>query len=157
MELLSKILERTAFNTRPKVEEHVLNIIDKPTHEEHKFQLLHTHNKQYKLFLIVTFLDVTNGSFFITSKNDEILFTKSSRDNNLNVIITPPGSYDLKSLNDEIKGTFINKGYFCEKTYPFLIKPNFSISGSLIEISSNITVCQIALSLSLPMMIQETY
>ena len=38
MELPSKILEQIAFNTRPKIEEHMLNIMDKSTHEEHIFQ-----------------------------------------------------------------------------------------------------------------------
>ena len=34
--------------------------------------------------------------------------------------------------------------FFTEPNYPFLIQPNFSTLGSTIEISSNITGCQIA-------------
>ena len=40
MELLSKLLEQIAFNTRPKIEEHMLIDMDKSTHEEHLFQPL---------------------------------------------------------------------------------------------------------------------
>ena len=35
MELPSKILEQIAFNTRPKIEEHMLIVMDKNIHEEH--------------------------------------------------------------------------------------------------------------------------
>ena len=31
---LSKLLETIAFNTRPKIEEHMLIVMDKSTHEE---------------------------------------------------------------------------------------------------------------------------
>ena len=37
MELPSKVLEQRAFNTRPKIEEHILVIMDKSTYEEHLF------------------------------------------------------------------------------------------------------------------------
>ena len=42
MELPSKLLEHISFNTRPKIEEHMLIIMDKSTHEEHLSQ----HYKQ---------------------------------------------------------------------------------------------------------------
>ena len=48
MELPSKLLEQIAFNTRPKVEEHMLIVMDKSTHEEQLHQLLQTNNKQFK-------------------------------------------------------------------------------------------------------------
>ena len=54
MELPSKLLEQTAYNTRPKIEEHMLIVMDKSTHEEHLFQPLQTINKQFKI--AVTFL-----------------------------------------------------------------------------------------------------
>ena len=47
MELPSKILEKMEFNTRPKIEGHMLNIMDKITHEEHLSQQLQTNNKQF--------------------------------------------------------------------------------------------------------------
>ena len=40
MELLSKLLEQLAYNTRPKIEEHMLFVMDKSTHEEHLCQPL---------------------------------------------------------------------------------------------------------------------
>ena len=49
MELPSKILEQIAFNTRHKIEEHMLVILDKSTHKEHLFQPLQTNNKQFKI------------------------------------------------------------------------------------------------------------
>ena len=45
MELPSKTLERIAYNTRPKIEEHVLVVMDKSTHEEHLSQPLQTNKK----------------------------------------------------------------------------------------------------------------
>ena len=35
MEIPSKLLEQIAFIKRPKIEEHMLIIMDKSTHEEH--------------------------------------------------------------------------------------------------------------------------
>ena len=48
MELPTKILEQIVFNRRPKIEEHMLIVMDKSTHEEHLFQPLQTNNKQFK-------------------------------------------------------------------------------------------------------------
>ena len=48
MELPSKLLEQIAFITRPKIEEHLLIIMGKSTHEEHLSQPLQTNNKQLK-------------------------------------------------------------------------------------------------------------
>ena len=52
MELPSKILEQTAFNTRSRIEEHILIGMDKSTHEEHLSQPLPTDNKQFKMAVI---------------------------------------------------------------------------------------------------------
>ena len=67
MELSSKILEQRVFNTRPKIEEHMLIDMDKSTHEEHLSQPLQTNNKQFKI--AVTFLTGYNGISNITSSN----------------------------------------------------------------------------------------
>ena len=67
MELPSKLLEQIAFNTRPKIEEHMLIAMDKSTHEEHLSQPLQTKNKQIKI--AVTFLTAYSGIFNITNKN----------------------------------------------------------------------------------------
>ena len=54
MELPSKMLEQIAYNTRPKIAEHMLIVMDKSTHEEHFYQPLQKNNKQFKI--AVTFL-----------------------------------------------------------------------------------------------------
>ena len=59
MEPSTKILEQIAFNTRPKMEEHMLLVMDKSTHEEHLSQALQTNNKHFKI--AVTFLTGYNG------------------------------------------------------------------------------------------------
>ena len=48
MELQSKLLEQIAFNTRPKIEEHMLIVMDKSTHEEHLAQSLQTKKNNLK-------------------------------------------------------------------------------------------------------------
>ena len=40
MELPSKLLEQIAYNTRPKIEEHMLIVMNQSNHEEHLFQPL---------------------------------------------------------------------------------------------------------------------
>ena len=76
MELPSKLIEQIAFNTRPKIEEHMLNIMDKSTHEEHIFQPLQTNNKQFKI--AVTFLSGYSGIFNVNNKNNKFYFKKKS-------------------------------------------------------------------------------
>ena len=132
MELPSNLLEQIAFNTRPKIEEHMLIIMDKSTHEEHLFQPLQTSNKQFKI--AITFLTGYNGIFNITSKN-KFYFTKSFTDKDGYIIITiPQSSYEIESLNNEIKLNIIDEEHYTEANYPFNIKPNFPTLGSIIEI-----------------------
>ena len=52
MELPSKLLKQIAFNTRPKIEEQLLIVMDESTHEEHLSQALQTNNKQIKTAVI---------------------------------------------------------------------------------------------------------
>ena len=134
MELPSKLLEQIAFNTRPKIEEHMLIIMDKSTHEEHLFQPLQTNNKQFKI--AITFLSAYNGIFNITNSNNRFYFTKSITDDDHYIMITiPPGAFEIESLNDEIKRIIIDDEHFTSENYPFKIKPNFSTLGSIIEIT----------------------
>ena len=133
MELPSKILEQIAFNTRPKIEEHMLIIMDKSTHEEHLFQPLQTNNKQFKI--AITFLSAYNGIFNVTNKNNKFYFKKNLIDEDFIQITIPPGAYELESLDNEIKRILIDKEYYTEANYPFTIKPNFSTLGSIITIS----------------------
>ena len=135
MELPSKFLEQIAFNIRPKIEEHMLIIMDKSTHEEHLFQPLQTNIKQFKI--AITFLSAYNGIFNVTNSNNKFYFTKSITDDDHYIMITiPPGSYEIESLNDEIKRIIIDEEHFTEENYPFKIKPNFSSLGSVIETSN---------------------
>ena len=136
MELLPrKLLEQIAFNTRLKIEEHILIVMDKSTHEEHLSQPLQTNNKQFKI--AVTFLTAYNGVFNFTSKNNKFYFSKLIiDDNHFNNITIPEGAYEIESLNKEIKRIIIDEGYFTTSDYPFLIKPNFSTLGCNIEISN---------------------
>ena len=134
MELPSKLLEQIAFNTRPKIEEHMLIIMDESTHEEHLSQPLQTNNKLFKI--AITFLSAYNGIFNVTNENNKFYFTKSISDFEHYIVITiPPGAYEIESLNDEIKRIIINDEHFTKDTYPFAIKPNFSTLGSFVEIS----------------------
>ena len=134
MELPSKLLEQIAFNTRPKIEEHILIVMNRSTHEEHLSQPLQTNNKQFKI--AVTFLTAYNGIFNVTSKNNNFYFSKSIiDDNHFNNITIPEGAYEIESLNKEIQRIIIDEGYFTTSDYPFLIKPNFSTLGCIIEIS----------------------
>ena len=66
MNLTSKLLKQIAFNTRPKIEEHMLIVMHKSTHTEHLYEPLQTNNKQFKI--AITFLTAYNGIFNITSK-----------------------------------------------------------------------------------------
>ena len=135
MELPSKLLEQIAFNTRPKIEEHMLIFMNKSTHEEHLFQPLQTDNKQFKI--AVTFLSAYNGIFNVTSKNNKFYFTKSITNDDHYILNTiPPGSYEIESLNDEIRRIIIDDEHFASENYPFKIKPNFSTLGSIIEKSN---------------------
>ena len=68
MELPSKILEQIAFNTRPKIEQHMLIVMDKITHEEHLTQPLITNEKRFKT--AVTFLTGYSGIFRVTNSNN---------------------------------------------------------------------------------------
>ena len=134
MELLpSKLLEQIAFNTRPKIEEHILIVMDKSSHEEHLSQPLQTNNRQFKI--AVTFLSAYIGIFNVTSRNNKFYFTKNRLDEDFIQIRIPEGAYEIESLDTEIKRILIDKEYYTESDCPFKIKPNFSTLGSIITIS----------------------
>ena len=133
MELPNKLLQQIAFNTRPKVEEHMLIVMDKSTHTEHLSQPLQTNNKQFKI--AITFLTGYNGIFNVRISNNKFYFAKSITDRNGFIQITiTHGAYEIESLNNEIKRIII-EGHFTEADFPFTIKPSFSTLGSIIEIS----------------------
>ena len=134
MELPSKLLEQIAFITRPKIEEHILIVMKKSTHEEHLSQPLQTYNKQFKI--AVMFLTGYNGIFKVTNENNILYFKKTISDDDGFIKITiPHGAYEIESLNNEIERIIIDEEHYTEANYPFTIKPNFSTLGSIIEIS----------------------
>ena len=49
MELLNKLSDQIAFNTRPKIEEHLLIIMNNSTHEENLAPSLQTKSQQIKV------------------------------------------------------------------------------------------------------------
>ena len=131
--LPSKLLEQIAFITRPKIEEHILIIMDKSIHEEYLSQPLQTNNEQFNV--AIAFLTAYNGIFNVTNSNNKFYFTKSITDDDHYIMITiPPGSYEIEALNIEIKRNIIDDEHFTEENYPFVIKPNFSTMGSIVEI-----------------------
>ena len=70
----------------------------------------------------------------LLSRNNKFYFLTPI--NQLEQFVIPPDAYELESLNEEIKRIIIEEGYATESNYPFLIKPNFSTLGSIIEITS---------------------
>ena len=130
----SKLIEQIAFNTRPKIEEHMLIVMDKSIHEDHLYQPLQTINIQFKV--AVTFLTGYNGIFNVTNRNNNFYFMNSITDEDGLIQITiPPGAYETESLNMEIKRNLIDESHFGEANYPFTIKTNFSTLGFIIQIS----------------------
>ena len=108
MELPSKLLEQIAFNTKPKIEEHMLIVMDKSTHEERLSQPLQTNNKQFKT--VVAFLTAYNGIFNVTNRNNKFYSMKSITDEDGFVKITiSPGAYEIESLNNEIRRIVLMK------------------------------------------------
>ena len=49
IELPTKILEQTAFNTRPKIERHMLIVMDESIPEEHLTQPLLSNHNHFKI------------------------------------------------------------------------------------------------------------
>ena len=106
MELPSKLLEQIAFNTRPKIKEHMLVVMDKSTHEGHLHQPLQTNNKQFKI--AVTFLTGYNGLFHVINGNNKVSFTKSNSDEDGFIqISSPQGAYEIEIPINETKRIII--------------------------------------------------
>ena len=51
-------------------------------------------------------------------------------------ITIPPGAYEIDNLSIKIEKIIIDKGHYTEDEYPFMIKPNFSMLGCIIEIQT---------------------
>ena len=87
-------MEQIAFNTRLKIQEHMLLILKKSTHEEHLSQPLQTSNKQFKI--AVTFLAGYNATFNVTKSNSKINFKKTLIDEDFIQVRIPPGAYEIE-------------------------------------------------------------
>ena len=109
----------------------MLIVMDQRIHEEHLSQPLKTNNKQFKI--AVTFLSALNGFFNVTNRNNKFYFKKNFIDEDFIQIRIPEGAYEVESLNDEITRILIDKEHYTDSNYPFTIKPNFSILGSIVE------------------------
>ena len=95
MELLpSKLLEQIAFNTRPKIEEHMLIIMNESMLEEHLFHSLQTNNREYKL--AITFVTGYNGFFNVTNSNNKFYFKESITDEDFIQIKIPKVAYESR-------------------------------------------------------------
>ena len=68
MELPTEILQQRALNFRPKIEEHMLIVMDKSNEEEHLSQTKPTNNKQFKI--AITFLTGYKGIFNVTNSDN---------------------------------------------------------------------------------------
>ena len=134
MEFPCKILKQFAHSTRPKIEEHLLIVLDRSTHEKHLSQPLQTNNEQFEI--AVNFLTGCNGIFNVTNSNIKFFFKKRLTDGDDFIPITiPPGAYENESFNKESKRKIIDEEQFTETDYPFQIRPKFSTLGSITEIS----------------------
>ena len=98
MELISKTKEEIAFNTRPKVEEHMINKMDKSTHQEFLSQSLQTNNKQFKIAVTLP----SYQSILNVIKNYIFYFTVSINDDDFTQTIIAPFAYEVESVNCEI-------------------------------------------------------
>ena len=139
MELPSKLLEQIALNTRPKIEEHLLIVMDESTHEELLSQPLQTNNKLFKK--AINFLTGYNGIFNVTNSNSKFCFKETITDEEDFIQITiPPGDYEIESLTNEIRRIIFDKDHYTEDEYPFKTKPNFSKLCSITDISPQIPI-----------------
>ena len=101
MELPSKLLEKLAYNTRTRVEEHILIVMDKSAHEEHVSQPFQTNNKQFKI--AVTFLTGYNSIFNVTNSNNKFYFKKAINNNKIR------GSYSNYNTTRSLRNRIIER------------------------------------------------
>ena len=89
LELPSKLLEQVAFNEGPTIEEHIVLVTDKSTHEEHFCKPSKTNKKHFKKG--ITLLTGYNGIFSVTNKNNRFYFVTSNADEYvfIQIVISP--------------------------------------------------------------------
>ena len=81
-------MEKIAFITRTKFEEHLLIVLDNSIYEEHLFQPLESNIKQFKIAF--TFLTGHNGTFNVTNKNNKFIFISVFEGAEYNILTIPP-------------------------------------------------------------------
>ena len=130
MELSNETLDQIAFNTRAKIEEHMLIVMDKSIHELFLDESLQTNKKQFKI--AITFLTGYNGIFNITEANNKFYYITPEK--MIVDIEIPKGAYELGAIDLEIKRLMVSNGDSDGETFPITIKPNFNTQESIIEI-----------------------
>ena len=84
----------------------------------------------------MTFVTGYNGNFNVKISNYKFYFKKTFSDGDDFIQITiPQVTYEIESLNNEIKRIIIDEEHYTEANYPLTIKAIFSKLGSVIEIS----------------------
>ena len=76
------------------MEDHILIVMDKSTHEEHLSQPLQIIKKQFKT--AVTFLTGYNSVFNVTISDNKFQFTVSINDDDFSVVCISPSAYELE-------------------------------------------------------------
>ena len=100
MELPSEFLEQMVFNRELKIEEHVLVVMDKLTHEEILSQSIQSNNQIIEV--AVTFLTGCNDFFNLRTKINEFYSTVSINNDDFSVITISTDAYEIEYLNLEI-------------------------------------------------------
>ena len=107
----------------------MLIAMDKYTDEEHWSQPLQTKNRQYRI--AVTFLTGYNGFSLLQAKLEVSIAQTHIRMMISLFFSILPGAYELQSLDNENKRSFIKDCYFTEQNHLFIIDPIFSTLGSI--------------------------
>ena len=64
-------------------------------------------------------------AFSVTDKNNKFYFTRSFTDDCFIQIIMPKGTYEIESLNNQIKRIIFEESHYTESNHPYTIKLNF--------------------------------
>ena len=116
MDVPSKLLEQGAFNTRPKIKEHIIVVMDKTTHERHLSQPLKTNIRQFKV--AINFLTDYDSIFKDTNSNNKISFAKSFTDNDgFNQTTIPTSADEIERLNEETDGIIFDEEHLQTKQF----------------------------------------
>ena len=113
MELPSMLSTKVASNTRPKIEKHLVFVLDKSSPEEHFSQPLQTNIRPFKN--AVTLLCNYNGMLNVKDKNINFYFTTSNHDNDISVIEILSVAFGSDPLNAEINWNIVKEGYFIKQ------------------------------------------